>query len=60
MPTNDLLNLGVIVLVLLLRSLCHVLDILLLVERDLECAAVSVHALQDLPVLHTGFEESRV
>ena len=47
-------------LVLLLGTLSHVLNILLLVEGHLKCAAISIHALQNLPILHTGLEEGRV
>ena len=57
MPADDLLNLCLIVLVLLLGALSHVLDILLLIKRHLERSTVSIHTLQDLPILHTCLEK---
>lgn len=60
MPKDYFLNLGVIVLVLLLGALSHVLNILLLIKRHLKRSAISVHTLQDLPILNTCLEKSRV
>jgi len=45
------------VLELLLRSLCHILDVLLLVKRQFKRPAVGVKTLQRLSVMQACFEE---
>ena len=57
MPVNNLVQLSLIMQELLLCARCHVLHILLLIQGYLHGTAVGIHALQDLSVLHAGFEE---
>lgn len=45
------------VLELLPRSLCHILNVLLLVKRQFKCSAVGVKTLQRLSVMQACFEE---
>ena len=55
-----LLNFRLEVLILLLGTLSHVLNVLLFVEWYFQSATVCVHTLQNLPVLHRCLEESRI
>ena len=57
MALNYSLNFLRIVLILLFGSLCHVLNILILVQRHFEGTYVCVHALKDLPILYTCLEK---
>ena len=60
MAANDLFNLTLIVLILLLCTLSHILDVLLFVKGYFHRAAVGIHALQYLPIVHTCLEKCRV
>ena len=60
MPLEYFLDLLRKMFVLLLGSLGHVLHVLLLVEGHFQRATVSVHALQDLPILHACLEKGRI
>ena len=60
MPLQDSVNLLLEVFELLSGPLCHILNILLLVQGDFQCSTVGIHALQDLPVLHACLEKGRI
>lgn len=60
MALNDVFDFLREMLILLPRSFCHVLNVLLFVKRYFERTAIRVHTLQDHPVLHTRLEEGGV
>ena len=60
MPAYYILNLILEVFVLLLCPLCHVLYVLLFVQRDFHRTTIGIHALKNLPILHACFEKGRI
>ena len=47
-------------LVLLLSALSHILNVLLFVQGNLQCATVGIDTLQDLSILHRCLKEGRI
>ena len=60
MPINDLVDFRYVMVMLLAGTLRHILQVLLLVQRDFYRARICIHTLKRESIMHACLEEGRI